>query len=377
MKVLHIISGLGDGGAEAVLYRLVTQNTENQHQVISMTSGGKYFELLISSGITVTSLDMPRGRVRLSGLWKLWKTVRRSRPDVIQTWMYHADLIGGIIGWLARIPVAWGIRNTTLEPGRSPRTTIWAARLCGRLSRRIPARIIVCAEAAIKVHADIGYDTGRMTVIPNGYDVSRFTPDATSRNSLRNTWKIQDDMPLLGMVARYDPYKDHANLIESFRLLSAQNLDFRAVLAGTGMDHDNHKVISLLEAANIDSKVQLLGPRPDIPDVMNALDVHVLSSSAEAFPNVLAEAMACGTPCATTDVGDAALIVGDTGWVVPSQNAQALADQLVLALQSWQNHSSWARRQTQCRERIVNTFSMARMINSYQQVWTQIRRVRK
>jgi len=95
MRVLHIITGLNDGGAETVLYRLVTHDADNDHNVVSLTGEGKYGLLLQEKGIKVMALEMPRGRVTASGLLQLWRTVRTVRPDVVQTWMYHADLLGG------------------------------------------------------------------------------------------------------------------------------------------------------------------------------------------------------------------------------------------------------------------------------------------
>lgn len=373
MKVLHIITGLGDGGAEAVLHRLITHDPLDEHHVVSLTGLGKYGPLLRERGAEVTALEMPRGRVTPAGLRGLWRAVRRSRPDVIQTWMYHADLLGGVVGRLAGVPVVWGIRNTTLEPGLSSRSTILVARLCARLSRWAPRRIVACAQAAVEAHAALGYDGGRMAVIPNGYDLGRFRPDAEARERLRREWDVPGDMPLLGMVARWDPQKDHANLIEALRQLQQRGATFRAVLVGSGVDESNAGLMSALCQAGLAERVRPLGPRPDIPAVMNALDVHVLSSAyGEAFPNVLAEAMACGTPCVTTDVGDAAHIVGSTGWVVPPKDSQALAQALHAALSERSNLGAWLQRQSACRTRIAANFSIDAMVQHYRAVWQEV-----
>lgn len=369
MKVLHIITGLGDGGAEAVLDRLISHDAQDEHHVVSLTGLGKYGPLLAERGVAVTALQMPRGRLTWAGVRGLWRAVRQVRPDVIQTWMYHADLLGGVAGRLAGVPVVWGVHNTTLEPGRSSRGTIVVARLCGWLSRRLPRRIVACAQAAVTVHAGLGYDRNRMVVIPNGYDLARFCPDANARARLRREWAVPDDVPLLGMVARFDPYKDHLTCIAALRRLRQSGRAFRAVLVGTGVDDANPALVQAVRAADLSEEVRLLGPRADIPAVMSALDVHVLSSSAEAFPNVLAEAMACGTPCVATDVGDAAVIVGETGWVVPPRDAVALAGALEQALQAWQDASGWRARQQACRQRIEQRYSIEAMVQRYRSVW--------
>jgi len=374
MKVLHIITSLNDGGAEAVLFRLITHDIKNQHVVVSLTSEGKYGPALRDRGVLGVALEMPRGRLTWRGVQTLWFALRQARPDVVQTWMYHADLVGGIAARAAGIPVVWGIHNTTLEPGRSSHATIWVARVCAWLSRWVPNRIVVCAQAAQAVHAALGYDAARMVVIPNGYDLSRFAPDLRLRQGLRAQWSVPDDLALLGMVARRDPQKDHVNLIEALALLRHRGHAFRAVLVGTGVDEHNATLMRRIADVGLSDWVQPLGPRTDVPAVMNALDVHVLSSAyGEAFPNVLAEAMACGTPCVTTDVGDAAQIVGDTGWVVPPRNPQALAKALEAALRAWRDRSAWRVRQERCRQRIANEFGIDTMVARYRTVWEAVR----
>lgn len=373
MKILHIITSLADGGAEGVLYRLAAHDSLDTHHVVCLTGEGKYGPLLRRADIAVSTLDMPRGHPTFRGLIGLWRVMRSWRAEVIQTWMYHADLLGGLAGRLAGLPVVWGIRNTTLDAGRSSRATIRVAKLCARLSRWLPARIVACAQAAVRVHAALGYDAKRMVVIPNGYDLSRFRPDPAARQRLRAQWGVADDEPVLGMVARRDPQKDHVNLIQALARLQACVREFRVVLVGTGITTDNRELVQALDEAGLSRRTQLLGPQPDVPAVMAALDVHVLSSAyGEAFPNVLAEAMACGTPCVATDVGDAALIVGDTGWLVPPGDAEALADALAAAIDAWRAQADWRLRQQRARARIHDEFGLDAMVARYRAVWAEV-----
>ncbi|TSE29269.1 glycosyltransferase [Tepidimonas taiwanensis] len=369
MNVLHVITGLGDGGAEAVLFRLIAHDREDKHQVVSLTDEGKYGALLRERGVEVAALGMPRGWLTLRGLVKLWRTIHAAQSDVVQTWMYHADLVGGMLARLAGIPVVWGIHNTTLEPGQSSRVTIAVARLCARLSRWVPRRIVACAQAAVRVHAAMGYDPDRMVVISNGYDLTRFQPDAAARERWRATWKIPPGVPLIGMVARWDPYKDHANLLAALAAVRRAGVAFQAVLVGSGVTPDNPCLTAQIREAGLSGDVLLVGPQRDIPGVMAALDVHVLSSAAEAFPNVLAEAMACGTPCVTTDVGDAAAIVGETGWVVPPRDASALAAVIQQAIGAMADRAAWRARQQACRARITEHYGIDAMVQRYRAVW--------
>lgn len=370
MHIFHVITGLDDGGAEAVLHRLCVHDKTCSHAVVSLMDDGKYGPLLRQAGVSVHCLNMPRGQIRPLALLRLWRLLRQQRPDVVQTWMYHADLVGGVIARLAGMRnVVWGIHHTTLEPGKSSRSTIWIARLLARLSYVVPSCIAACAEKAVAVHGAMGYDISRMVVIPNGYNLEEYAPDASARMRLRSEWQVADDLPVLGMVGRFDPQKDHANLLQALAILQRRESNFRCVLVGNGLTAENRVLVRQIKQVGLQKQLRLLGRRNDIPAVMNALDVHVLSSSGEAFPNVLAEAMACGTPCVTTDVGDAAIIVGDAGWVVPPCNHQALAESIWAALLTYKDSVRWSAYQSASRQRVVDNFDIEKMLLSYHAVW--------
>jgi glycosyltransferase involved in cell wall biosynthesis len=368
--VTHIITGLNDGGAEGALFRLCQADRGIRHTVISMMDSGKYGVLMEECGVEVITLSMPQGKVTPGGLYTLWKKLRELKPDTVQTWLYHADLVGGVIARLAGVRrVFWGIRHSNLSPGTVKGSTILVAKLCARLSRCVPYKIISCSRQAIQSHTSIGYDAERFLVIPNGYNLAQFRPLPRQACDLRTQLGIGADTVVLGMVGRFDPQKDHRNLLDA---LAAMKIDRKSVclLVGTGMDERNQALINMLEDTGTAQQVKLLGRRSDIPAVMSALDIHVLSSLGEAFPNVLAEAMACGTPCVTTDVGDAALIVGDTGWVVPPLNPLELARALKGAVTALDDSESWRRRCFSAQRRIEKEFSIQTMVDSYHAAWS-------
>ncbi len=371
MKVCHVITGLNDGGAEAVLFRLCTHDRHNHHAVISLMDDGKYGGLLREQGVSVHFLGMEPVVMSVAALGKLWRLLRVERPDVVQTWMYHADLVGGIIGRLAGTrTICWGIRHTNLEAGHSKSRTIRIAQTCARLSRWIPKKIVCCAESAAQVHGDLGYSREKMVVVRNGYDLDQFRPDADARQQIRAELGVPVDSMLFGMVARFNPQKDHANLIGALEMLRAEGQDIYCVLVGRGMDRENAGLNDWINTAGVRERVMLAGSRSDIPAVMNALDAHVLSSSfGEAFPNVLCEAMACGTPCVTTDVGDAAAIVGETGWVVRAKDSGMLADGMRAAMQYRADADCWRRRKRAARDRVQEHFSLDAMVAQYREVW--------
>jgi glycosyltransferase involved in cell wall biosynthesis len=367
LSVLHVITGLGDGGAEACLYRLATHDVIDRHEVVALMDADKYGPLLEQAGIRVHALGMPRSRVTRSGLRRLWSIVRTSDADVIQTWMYHGDLIGGGLARMAgRRAIVWGIHNTFMDPLR----TRVIARAAAMASWGVPRTIISCSEAASRLHARMGYDASRLVVVPNGYDLSRFEPDPVARASLRAEWGAGPTGVVLGTVARWDPQKDHANLARALSQLDPVVAGrCRLVLVGTGMDGSNQALVQLLDTHGLRERTLLLGRRDDVAGVMSAFDLHVLPSVAEAFPNVIAEAMACGTPCVVTDTGDSALIVGDTGWVVPARDSAALARALERAIASVDDAVPFQDRKAAARARIEDNFSLARMAESYAEVW--------
>jgi glycosyltransferase involved in cell wall biosynthesis len=371
LRVLHITTGLGNGGAEAALFGLVTgDSADNAHQIVSLTDAGYYGERLQNAGLTVHALGMPRGTITPRAMAELYRLIRAARADQVQTWMYHANLVGGVVARFAGARVIWSIHHSDLDSTKVPFSTRLVAHVCAWLSVFVPARIIYCSRKAADVHVSLGYSPGRTVVVNNGVDVQRFKPDADGRARVRAEWGIVARQVLLGMVARWDPLKDHATL---FAALAHVGLrlpnDCRLVLVGPGMDGSNADLVMLMARFGVQHRVLLAGPRPDVPAVMNALDLHILSSSGEAFGNVSVEAMACGAPAIVTAAGAGAEIVGDTGWVVPVRTPRVLGEAIVTAIESMARVNDWSARKDACRARVIEQFSLLRMIAGYQKTW--------
>ena len=187
---------------------------------------------------------------------------------------------------------------------------------------------------------------------------------------LKAALNIHPTIPLIGCVARFDPQKDHDNLFKALAILRQWDISLRCLLVGAGMQVNNKRLMDKIRYYDLEDIVVLLGPRSDIPAVMSVIDIHVLPSSAEGFPNVVAEAMACETPCVVTDVGDAANIVSTTGWIVPPQNSLELAKALVIALDE-STAEGWQQRCVNVRQRIKSNFSIGRMIAEYTNLWSE------
>jgi glycosyltransferase involved in cell wall biosynthesis len=370
-RILHVITDLGQGGAETVLWQLVCATAGTfRHEVVSLHQEGVYAGPLRERGIGVTVLGMPRGRVSPRGLKILRNTLGTYRPQLVQTYLDHANLVGAVMARFASAPpVIWGVHATDLGSLRSSWKTRIVRRINAALSYRLPLRIVMAAHSSAALYAQLGFSTAKMLVIPNGVDPERFRPDPAARARLRAEWGVGREELLLGCVARWDPLKDHETLLLALQRLMLHRRAFRCVLVGTGMEAGNTHLTRLIEQCGVGEQLILAGRRQDIPDVMNCLDLHLLSSRAECMPLAVLEAMACGTPCVVTDVGDAARIVGETGWVARARDPAALAAALAAALVE-RSQGDFAARADACRERVMGQYSLAGMVARYAQLWS-------
>lgn len=328
MKLVIVITGLDTGGAEMMLLK-VMENIDRERftpHVISLTHVGEIGLRIRTLGIPVEALGMTPGLPSLFALWRLVRRLRMIQPQMVHTMMYHANLLGGVAARLAGISaLSWGIRHSDLSWQANKLATLVVVAAGARLSGWVPRIILSCSEVARQVHVRHGYCGAKMVVLPNGFDLSSFQPDAAARAAVRQELGVASDVPLVGLIGRFDPQKNHNGFFEAAHLLHRRWPEVHFVLAGKGVVPENSELMRAMEAAGVLGVTHLLGIRRDVPRLMAALDVLVSSSIGEAFPNVVGEAMACGVPCAVTDVGDSAYIVGDTGRVVASGDMAALA----------------------------------------------------
>ncbi len=373
LRLAHVATGLGVGGAEMTLLNLLTRLDRRRFEceVFSLSAEAPLAERIRALGVPVHLLDMKPGAPDPRGYLRLVAHLRRFRPALVQTWMYHADFLGGLAAPLAgRPPVVWGVHLTVGEmSGLKPATRL-IIRLNARLSRRLPRAIVCCAEAARRTHAAIGYAAARMTVIPNGIDLGRFRPDPAARARLRAELGLPAETLLIGMAARFDPHKDHRNFLRAAALLRRRRPEVRFVLWGRDVAPDNPGLAAWVREEGLEGVVHLLGLRADAPSLTAALDLATLSSWGEAFPLVLGEAMACGVPCVSTDVGDAALLLGETGRVVPPRHPQALAEawEALLALPP----SARQALGRAARQRVEDHYSLEKMAAAYARLYEDI-----
>lgn len=372
MKILHIVIGLDVGGAEMMLKRLVTSycgDSRFNHVVISLTGLGTIGPQLQARGIQVYALNMNTVVGFLLAFIRLFFLVRKIRPDIVQTWMYHADLLGGIVAKLAlSCPVIWGVRTTDIK--NLSHNTLFVQRLCAYISSFVPDIISCPAEAARKSHVSIGYAAHKMRVVPNGYDFSWLQATMADRLSIRKNCGISADAMVVGSLGRFHDVKNHENFVKAMGKLAPRYPQLMVLMVGRGVERNNAELWNWIVNTGFSERFVLLGERSDVPQCLSAMDIFCLHSRSEAFPNVLAEAMAMGLPCVATDVGDAALLLGGEGRVVVKEDSSALAAAVEdLILLDTAARMSIGQR---AKDRIVSSYSMEAVRSKFESLYHQL-----
>lgn len=372
MKVVFIVTCLPVGGAEMALFRLLSQLDKGiEAHVISLREVDEVGAMIRALGIPVDGLEMRPGRPNPLAVLRLAKRLKELQPDLVQTWMYHADLLGGAAAKLAKrnCPVVWSVRHNNLSPSITKPDTIAVAKLCAWLSRILPDKVIFNSESARSLHAGFGYAEQKCVVIPNGLDMQLFAPQPSASAALRDEVGVRGDTPLVGMFARFDVIKNHAGFIKIAALLHARMPECHFVMSGLAIDSQNDQLVAWVNEAGLGQFVHLLGPRRDMPQLMSAIDVLAMPSWGEAFPNVVAETMACGVPCVVHAVGDAAHIAGDIGVVVQTGDENAFAEGLERCLRLPEQ----VRREVsgRARARIEDLFNLGAMARRYELLYRE------
>lgn len=375
LRVLHVTPGLESGGAEMMLTKLVgaMNRASFENVVISLTDEGPILGSKIrQQSVPLQTLDFPRGAPNPMLIHKLSSEIRRLKPSIVQTWMYHANVVGALACALAgHRRLVWGIHAAKIDPDNMKRRTAQTVYLGKRMSRRFPTRIVCCSDASRVAHAELGYFASKLLTINNGIDTDEFVGVPSEREAMRREWGIPVDAPVVGLVARYAKFKDHATFFRAAGLLHRRRPETHFVLYGGEITRDNPALRSLVDEAGVRNVTLLQGLSDSIARVNNGFDVATSSSAfSESFCIALGEAMACGVPCVTTNLEGPAELVGDTGKVVPVGDAEAMAT----AWEEMIDHSPVARADIaeRARRRIVDRFSLGASVNQYEELYQSL-----
>jgi len=373
-KIIHIITGLSTGGAEMMLYKLlsVTDRKLFNPIVISLMDCGPIGSRIKALGVPVYNVGISKNLLLPIRLCRFIKLVSKFQPNLIQGWMYHANLAALLASWFIprKVPILWNIRHTPYKLKDEKRLTAFLIRLSAIFSSR-PTMILYNSHVNTYQHKLLGFSNKHQEMIPNGFDCNYFKPSEDARLKLRNSLGLNHKTFLIGLIARYHPMKDHMTFIQAAGRLVAQYPNVHFILVGRGIDKNNLILTNMIQQSNLMKNIHLLGECSNMPEIIAALDISTNTSAwGESFPNVIGESMSCGVPCVVTDIGDSALIVGCTGIVIPTKNI----DELVKAWIKLIKMGYAARNQLgqKARERIVNNFSLLKIINDYEKIYREV-----
>jgi glycosyltransferase involved in cell wall biosynthesis len=359
VRVLHLITGLGDGGAERSLTKILQANLDCEQSVITLIGGGKHEGTVAASAAGLLSLGFSRGRPTFRGLKKLREKIIEESPDVAVSWMYHSDLLS-LAFWprKGRTRIIWNVRCAPVPWGRGFLTRA-VVTVLALLSRFVPDEIIYCSESVMIAHRRLGYTKRLGVVIHNGYQPIEVQLNPRQGGIL--------GAPVVGHLARFGWEKDHRTLLQALGILRRQGFEFRAELAGTGVSTENRVLTRLIAAESISEMVTLSGPVRHFSEVMSRWDIFVLPSLTEGFQNSLAEATLMGLPCVATDVGAAREILGGEGLIVPPKDPFMLAGAIesLLVCGSEERERIGRNLRIHC----VESFSLDQMAGSYARVF--------
>jgi glycosyltransferase involved in cell wall biosynthesis len=361
MKILHLISGLGMGGAENTLYNLIKSDSNNNHIIVSL-SNPIYFEKKFKK-INIKVINLNFKSSILNNIFKLISFIKKNKPNLIQSWMYHAEFLSIIIKIFTFKKIIWNIRNSTPFSRSFKLITRILIFINAFSSHFIPHRIVSCSKEATKNHINIGYCKNKIVYIPNGVDLKKFNIKPKKKSLKKIT---------IGCVARFSAQKDHMNLIKALSIIKNKGYkNWQCYFAGKNVDNKNVYLKNILKNLKLQKYCKLYGPIKKIEKFYNYLDFLVLpSKDGEGFPNVVLEAYASGIPCISTNVGDVKEIINNKKYIIERKNAQILSN-IILKMFNDKNTLSKNNR-ANLRKLVKKKYSIDKMVFSYNYQWKKI-----
>lgn len=378
MRICHLINCLSVGGTERQLIGLVAARSVGiDASIVTLLDRDTLREQAAAAGARVRSLGLSAARPTPIALMRLAAIVREEKPDVVQSWLYYANAAATLVRPLAggRWPLAWNLRQTVESLDAEGRALRLAFRLNRWLSRR-PEVVVSNSSRALDDHRRMGFRPRREVVIPNGLDLAGLAHGRAARTAARRAIGLRENDLAVGIAGRDHPHKDHLGFMEAMALVDrslppADGERLRMVMIGRGVARDHARIPAAIERLGLGGRVLLLGQRLDLPSLYAAFDCFVSSSSTmEAFPNVVAEAMAAQVPVVATDVGECREIVGDAGRVVPPRDPAALAGAISSMLLL--DQATRSQLGELGRARVQERYDMRQIARRYEQLWREL-----
>ena len=373
MKIMFVINSLNVGGAERMLVKLANHDVfaSDDIMVVTLISNGALAHALAGKNHRVMSLGLSRNPLSWFRAFALTTLIRMHRPEVIHSWLYQSDLVASI-GVFMRFknPLIWSLRQSNLSAQHNKPLTRICMRLCAALSYFKPAAVISCSKVAKLAHTQIGYAANKITIIPNGFDLSQFCHDKSGAKNIRDELGLGQNVPIIGTVGRFDSQKNYAGFFQMARIVLMSMPKAHFCMVGKDITIENPELQAMMRHEDINGdQIHFLGERKDITKIMSAIDILALPSDGEAFPNVVGEAMACETPSVVTDVGDCAAIVGETGRVVPPGDMAKFAEAVLDLLSKPKSERQSMGRAA--RARVKKLYDLDRVAKDYRDLYVK------
>lgn len=370
-KIVHVIIGLNVGGAELMLKRLVlhSQKTEKfQHIVISLTDNGVIGPDLQDQGIQVYSLGMTSTPSVPKTFLKLKKLLKELKPDVVQTWMYHADFLGGIAAKSVGVKnIIWGIRTTDVSQGPS-KQTVYLSKVCAKLSYYVPNSIVCAAHVSKNYHIGIGYDESKMMVIPNGFDIEALSSTEEDGLNIRKEIGLTTDDIVIGSVGRFNPVKNQKLFIDVAANLVKDFPDLKFMLVGRDNNVENTELMSWITQHDLVDSFRLLGQRNYVPKCLKAMDIFCLHSKTEGFPNVVGEAILADTTCVAADVGDVGVLLDEES-IASSNDVDGISHAIKNFLSC--SRSTLIEKADENKKNVIDKYSIKNVVNKFHELYSK------
>jgi len=371
-RIVHLISSLDQNGAQFALSRLTRTlgSPEFEHVVISIATIDAHRSVRFGDNVKVFDLRIDTPLPNPVAVWRLISILRAHRPDILQTWLYRADLLGTVVLPFVPAKLVWNIRCSDMSADYATGLKRTMLKLLARFSSR-PEVIVSNSRSGIAHHQSLGYNPRRWVYAPNGFDTDVFRPSDDARQKGRLALGLGADDLAVGIAARFHKMKDYPTFFEAAHIVAQTCHRARFVVFGDGTRQETDAMRKLSQDLGIGSKIIWAGHWSDMITAFNAVDLLVMSSRyGEGFPNSVGEAMACGLPCVVTDVGDDPDLVGSIGFVSPPGEPGALARGITEVLQA--TPAARRERGASARQRIVTEYANEIVTQRYRELYREL-----
>ena len=364
MKVLHVINSTDIGGAEKILFNLVKSQSNKEVIIISLTKEGFIGRELIKKGYKVHYLNFQKNISVISKWIKFIFLIKKYNPEIVHSWLYHSNLIGGLSAKLMSVKkIYWSIHHDYEFSSKRMQLEL---KILGLMSYFIPNKVVYCSYNSKINHINNGFSNRNSSIIENGVCTNKFKKNFYFKKIFRRKLNIEKDHLIIGNIARYHPIKDHETLLKSLKILKSKKVKFKCILIGNGLTKVNQNLAFKIRKYKLQNRVILLGELNEVNKILNCFDINILSSKSECAPVTLMEAMATGIPSISTKVGDAKNILGDTGWVIKVGDHKALAEHIE---QIYKNKNLLKEKSTLALNRAKTFFSLELMLSKYKKLY--------